>query len=227
MILTLFNKVPKTSDITSFYFKPQIPVKWEAGQYMRFTLPHDNPDDRGIGRFFTISSAPFEKNIMITTRFAGNTSSTFKKALLKMEIGQNISASMPQGELVVKDFVESYVFIAGGIGITPFRSILLDLDFNKQLSKMEIFLFYSNRNNDIVFKEELESLVLKNPGLKIIYIISPETCNVELIKNTVSDFPEKFYYISGPINMVKSMEDELSKAGIKSDRIKKDYFPGY
>ncbi|MCL4417691.1 MAG: FAD-dependent oxidoreductase [Actinobacteria bacterium] len=227
MILTLFNKVVRTSDTTSFYFKPQIPVKWEAGQYMHFTLPHENPDSRGISRFFTISSAPFEKDIMITTRFASEVSSSFKKVLLKMEIGQNISASMPQGELVVKDFAKSYIFIAGGIGITPFRSILLDLDFKKQLRKMKIFLFYSNRNNDIVFKEELDNLVLKNQDLKIIYIISPQTCDIELIKKTAPDFPGKIYFISGPINMVKSMEDILNKAGIESDKIKKDYFPGY
>jgi len=227
MILTLFKKVPITADIMSFYFKPQIPVKWEAGQFMYFTLQHDNPDDRGTGRFFTISSAPFEENIMITTRFSGDASSTFKKALLKMEIGQDISALMPQGEFVVKDFTKSYVFIAGGIGITPFRSILLDLDFNKQLGNMRIFLLYSNRSNDIVFKNEFDGLVLKNPFLKIRYIISPEICNIELIKNTVSDFQEKIYYISGPINMVNSIEDALSKGGIGDDKIKKDYFPGY
>ena len=227
MILTLINKVPSTADVISFYFKPQIPVKWEAGQYMQFALPHDNPDDRGTSRFFTISSAPFEENIMITTRFAGDASSTFKKALLKMEIGQNISALIAQGEFVVKDFAKSYVFIAGGIGITPFRSILSDLDFNKQLSNMEIFLLYSSRSNDIAFKEELDSLVLKNPILKVRYVISPEICNVELIKNTIPDFQGKIYYISGPINMVKSIEDALSKAGIEDAMIKKDYFPGY
>jgi ferredoxin-NADP reductase len=227
MILTLFNKVPRTADITSFYFKPQIPVEWEAGQYMQFTLSHDNPDDRGNRRFFTISSAPFEENIMITTRFAGDASSTFKKALLKMEIGQNISALMPQGEFVIKDFAKSYVFIAGGIGITPFMSILFDLDFNKQLRNMNIFLLYSNRNNDIAFKEELDSLVLKNPIFKLRYVISPEICNVELIKKSIPDFQGKIYYISGPINMVKSIEDALSTAGIEDDSIKKDYFPGY
>ena len=227
MILTLFNKVPRTADITSFYFKPQIPVEWEAGQYMQFTLPHDNPDDRGTGRFFTISSAPFEENIMITTRFAGDASSTFKKALLKMEIGQSISALMAQGEFVVKDFTKSYVFIAGGIGITPFRSILLDLDFNNQLGNMEVSLFYSNRSNDIVFKEELDNLGLKNPILKVKYVISPEICDIELIKTAITDFQEKFYYISGPINMVRSIEDALGKAGVEDSRIKKDYFPGY
>ncbi len=227
MILTLFNKVSRTTDVTSFYFKSNIPVKWEAGQYMQFTLPHDNPDNKGISRFFTISSAPFEKNIMITTRFAGDASSTFKKTLFKMENGQNISALMPRGEFVVEDFTKKYVFITGGIGITPFRSILLELDFNKRLSNIDIFLFYSNKNNDIVFKEELDNLVLRNPVFKVRYVISPEVCNIELIKNTISDFQGKTYYISGPINMVKSIEDALSKAGIENDSIKKDYFPGY
>jgi len=227
MILTLFNKVSRTTDVTSFYFKSQVPLKWEAGQFIRFTLSHDNPDDRGTSRFFTISSAPFEENIMITTKFAGDTSSTFKIALFKMKIGQEISATIPQGEFTVKDFGKSYVFIAGGIGITPFRSILLDLDFNKQLGNIEIYLLYSNRSSDIVFKEELDNLVFKNPFLKVRYIISPEVCNIELIKNTIPDFQGKLYYISGPINMVRSLEDALSNAGIEDSTIKKDYFPGY
>jgi glycine betaine catabolism B len=227
VIFTLLNKVSRTSDIISFYFRPQAQVIWEAGQYMQFTLPHDNPDDRGISRFFTISSAPFEENIMITTRFAGDASSTFKKALLKMEIGQNISALMPQGEFIVKDYSKSYVFIAGGIGITPFRSILLDLDFNNQLGNMEIFLIYSNRSNDIVFKEEFDNLSLKNPVLKLRYVISPEICNAELIEKTISGFQGKLYYISGPINMVRAIGDALGNAGIEEDKVKKDFFPGY
>lgn len=227
MILTLFDKVSRTADVTSFYFKPGNPIKWEAGQYLQYTLPHDNPDDRGVVRFFTISSAPFEEDIMLTTRFAGDASSTFKKALFKMEIGQTISASIPQGEFVIKDFLKSYVLIAGGIGITSYRSILLDLGINGQLKDMDILLVYCNKDYDIVFKEELENLVLKNPLLKIRYVINPERCNIELIRSIVPGFKEKIYYLSGPIGMVESIEVELRNEGIGDEGIKEDYFPGY
>ena len=152
MNLILINKVSRSSDVISFYFKPQSPITWEAGQFMYFTLSHSNPDDRGISRYFTISSAPYEENIMITTRFVSEGSSSFKNALLNMEIGQNISALPPKGEFVIGDLLKSYVLIAGGIGITPFRSILLDLNYRKKLQSTGIYLLYSNRNNEIIFK---------------------------------------------------------------------------
>lgn len=227
MNLILIDKVSRSSDVSSFCFKPQSPITWEAGQFMYFTLPHSNPDDRGISRYFTISSAPYEENIMITTRFVSEGSSSFKNALLNMEIGQNISALPPKGEFVIGDLLKSYVLIAGGIGITPFRSIILDLNYRKKLQSTGIYLLYSNRNNEIVFKDEFDSLAEKNSNFKLRYIINPERCNTDLIKNTIADYTEKIYYISGPVNMVKAIEDILTSIGLTEDKVKQDYFPGY
>ncbi len=227
MNLMLINKVSRSSDVISFYFKPQSPITWEAGQFMYFTLSHSNPDDRGISRYFTISSAPFEENIMITTRFVSEGSSSFKNALLSLEIGQDISALPPKGEFVIGDLSKSYVLIAGGIGITPFRSILLDLNYRKKLQSIEIYLLYSNRNNEIVFKGEFDNLAKENLNFKLRYIISPEICNADLIRSTITDYTEKIYYISGPVNMVKAIEDILTSIGLTEDKVKQDYFPGY
>jgi ferredoxin-NADP reductase len=227
MNLILINKISRSSDVSSFYFKPQSPITWEAGQFMYFTLPHSNPDDRGISRYFTISSAPYEENIMITTRFVSEGSSSFKNALLNMEIGQNISALPPKGEFVIGDLLKSYVLIAGGIGITPFRSIILDLNYRKKLQSTGIYLLYSNRNNEVVFKDEFDSLAEKNSSFKLRYIINPERCNTDLIKNTIADYAEKIYYISGPVKMVKAIEDMLASIGLTEDKVKQDYFPGY
>jgi ferredoxin-NADP reductase len=227
MNLILINKVSRSSDVISFYFKPQSPITWEAGQFMYFTLSHSNPDDRGISRYFTISSAPYEENIMITTRFVSEGSSSFKNALLNLEIGQNISALPPKGEFVIGDLSKSYVLIAGGIGITPFRSILLDLNYRKKLQSIEIYLLYSNRNNEIIFKGKFDNLAKENLNFKLRYIISPEICNADLIRNTITDYTEKIYYISGPVNMVKAIEDILTSIGLTEDKVKQDYFPGY
>ena len=147
MILTLTDKIQRSSDCFSFLFKPEKPVTWKAGQFMQFTIQHENPDDRGISRFFSISSAPYEENIMITTRISAEKSSTFKKALTGLEKNGIISAMPPQGEFTVEDFSKSIVFIAGGIGITPVRSILLDLDYKMDLPGIPVYLLYSNRNN--------------------------------------------------------------------------------
>ena len=194
---------------------------------MNFTLPHDNPDDRGISRFFTIASAPYESRIMFTTRIAREQSSTFKKALMDMEKGRDISALPPQGEFIIEDYSKSYVFFAGGIGITPFRSILVELDYIKKIKEMEIFLLYSNRNNDIVFKGELDLLANQYKSFKVRYIISPEVCNIEMLRIAIPFYKDKTYYISGPPGMVKSIGDSLAADNIPDSQLKRDFFPGY
>ena len=227
MILKFVEKVPRSKDCFSFIFRTQSDIKWKAGQYMQFTLPHENPDDRGVNRFFTISSAPFEGFIMLTTRFAGDKSSTFKKALFSLEKGQNISALAPQGEFILEDFKKSYVLIAGGIGITPYRSILLELEHENLISSTEIYLLYANRDNDIVFKDDFDRIAVSTNSFKVRYIISPEKLNLELIKIAIPFYRKKTYYISGPPGLVKSVEDELLADGIELSQIKLDYFPGY
>lgn len=227
MILGFIEKVQNTADCFSFFFDSAEPVIFNAGQHMNFTLPHDNPDDRGIMRFFTIASAPFERRIMITTRIAREQSSTFKIALMSMEKGQGITALPPQGEFIIEDYSKKYVFIAGGIGITPFRAILLDLDYNKKLKEMEIFLLYSNRNNDIVFKNELDLLTNRNASFKVRYVIRPEVCNIEMVRVAIPFYMDKTYYISGPPGMVLSIGESLVAENIDDSQIKRDFFPGY
>lgn len=227
MILTLTDIIERTPDCYSFCFKPAESIKWKAGQYIQYTLPHDDPDDRGIMRFFTVSSAPHEKTVMITTRYAGEKSSTFKKALFSMEKGQNISALPPRGEFVLDDFSKSYVFVAGGIGITPFRSILLDLEYRKKIEDLQIFLLYANNDEMIVFKDEFDVLANTSSSFKVRYIINPEMISLELIKVAIPFYSERTYYISGPPGMVKAVEDSLLADGIDEGQIKLDYFPGY
>ncbi|MBM3701017.1 MAG: FAD-dependent oxidoreductase [Actinobacteria bacterium] len=227
MILTLKEKIVRSSDCTSFCFMPANDITWQAGQYMQFMLPHQNPDERGFNRFFTISSAPHEGFVMITTRFAFDKSSTFKKALFSLEKGSSISAMPPMGEFVVKDYAGDYVFIAGGIGITPFRSIVLDLEHKKALGNCSIYLLYANRDQDIVFKEELDSLAVNFGKFKVRYVISPERCDISLIKIAVPGYREKTYYISGPPGLVKSIEQDLVADGFGQTALNLDYFPGY
>jgi glycine betaine catabolism B len=227
MILNFIKKVQNTADCFSLFFDSPDPVIFKAGQHMNFTLPHDNPDDRGISRFFTIASAPNEKLIMITTRIAQEQSSTFKKALMSMEKGWNISAMPPQGKFTIDDYSRSYVFFAGGIGITPFRSILVDLAYIKKIKEMEIFLLYSNKSNDIVFKDELDVLADQNTSFKVRYVISPEVFNIEMLKVVIPNFRDKTYYISGPPGMVKSIGEGLTAENIDDSQIMRDFFPGY
>lgn len=224
MQLELIEKRQETADVFSFIFKPPIDVSWQAGQYTLYKLPHDNPDDRGDTRIFTISSPPHQKTIMLTTRFFFQKSSSFKKALFAKNIGEQIEALRVQGHFTVEDPDKKLVFIAGGIGITPFHSILLELE---NLGKIkDIILIYSNKNAEsVVFRETLNELERKINGIKITYIYSPQRCDETLLKESVQDIYNRVFYLSGPIRMVKSVEEVLERIQINRGKIRKDYFP--
>lgn len=221
MKLKLIEKHKETKDIITFIFEPEIPIKWVAGQYLIYSLPHNNQDIRGKMRFFTISSAPFEKNPAITTRISKNKGSSFKKALDNLKIGSIIEAKGPDGDFIIDNLKRKYVFLAGGVGITPFRSILNQLEFENE--NLEISLLYSNKNNEILFKKGLNNLKLKN--LKINYLVG-KRINTSDIKK-INDFEKRIFYVSGPNTMVEETERLLVKLGIKKEDIKSDYFSGY
>jgi glycine betaine catabolism B len=224
MKLTLSAKKQEANDTFSFIFAPEQPLQWKAGQLLRYVLNHPNPDDPGVERFFSIASAPHEKHVMLTTRFASK-SSSFKKALKKFRRGDAIEAHDLEGDFVVDDSRKTFVFIAGGIGITPFRAILLDLDYNKK--PLNVQLLYANRDNDFVYRKELEALRTRHPEFRIDYVVSPNRIDEKSIAQLVPDIQKPMLYVSGPEPMVESTDEILKQIGVPEKRIKNDFFPGY
>ena len=224
MKFTLSAIQQEANDTFSFIFAPEQTLQWKAGQLLRYVLKHANPDDRGVERFFSIASAPHEKHVMVTTRFASK-SSSFKKALRKLRPGDAIEAHDLEGDFVVDDAEKTFVFIAGGIGITPFRAILLDLDHNKK--PLNVQLLYANRDNDFPYRKELDALRTRHLEFRIDYVVSPNRIDEKSISQLVPDIEEPMLYVSGPEPMVESMDEILKKIGIPEERIKNDFFPGY
>lgn len=219
------EKRKEVDDIYSFIFQPQEPVTWQAGQYALYRVSHDNPDNRGETRIFTISSPPFQKRIMLTTNYSFEESSSFKKALFAKKAGDVVEAIKIDGKFTVNKEYQKLVFIAGGIGITPFHSILLDLEEKKDYR--DIILVYSNKNEEhIVFKDTLNNLAERYSKLNIKYIFSPQRADENFIKETVPDLEERVFYISGPMRLVKAVEETLYQLKVDKENIKKDYFPG-
>ena len=224
MQLTLIRKREETENVVSFFFTSAEPIRWQAGQFLHYTLPHQNPDSRGVERWFTIASAPHEEHIMLTTRFSAQ-SSTFKTTLRAMQIGDIIEADSPEGDFVITDATKDFVFIAGGIGITPYRSIILDLD--RRNEPINILLLYANRTHDIVFRNELDAIARKTKTFRVRYSIEPERIDENFIRGASYDFRKPLYYVSGPEPMVQAFERMLWNMQIPKDKTIRDYFPGY
>ncbi|MFB6212856.1 MAG: FAD-dependent oxidoreductase [Candidatus Magasanikbacteria bacterium] len=222
--LILKQKVKEAPKTWSFIWSPVNQFEWEPGQFLVYHMDLKNSDGRGTERYFTIASAPSEGDVMLTTRFFDDGSS-FKDQLFSMEEGQKIKASGPSGEFVLDDYSRSYVFIAGGVGITPYRSILVDLFESGR--DVNIELFYGNGSQDFVYKNTLDNLEKRIKGLEINYITSPNKINEDHIREAEQKMDEPLFFVSGPASMVDSLGETIIDLGIEKNRIRHDHFPGY
>ena len=225
MKLKLAARKIESPGVVSFIFKPQKPLVWKAGQFLHYVLNHAPTDDRGSDRWFTIASAPYERHVMVTTRFASKKSSTFKKTLKALKMGDEIEVSDLDGDFTLGDPKKEQVFIAGGIGITPFRAILKQAAHDGK--RLRVTLLYANRNKIAAYQKELETLAARNPDFKIHYLFSPQRIDKDTIKGLVPDLKKPMFYISGPEPMVESVGKMLRQIGVPPKRIKQDWFPGY
>ena len=237
LILELKEKKQIGLNIYDFIFNLKDKLSFLPGQYMEWTLGHQIPDSRGNRRFFTIASAPTEKDMLVAIRVLEN-SSSFKKALLNLSPGGKLVASNPDGEFVLpKDQNKKLVFIAGGIGITPFRSMIKYLLDKSE--KRDIVLFYINKTaEEIVFKEIFDE-AFRKLDIKTVYVLTDKE-NIpkgwkgrvghlggDIIRKDVFDFRERIFYISGSHSMTESLKEILKGIEVSDNQIKTDYFPGY
>lgn len=225
MQLKFLEKRPEAGDTFSFNFELTEPMTWKAGQFLIYFLPHEKPDIRGKQRFFTISSSPFEKYVMLSTRIFPENRSSFKQALEELKAGDLVEVKGPDGDFVLTEPNREYVFIAGGIGVTPYRSIIGQLDFEKKPINVE--LLYANKTEDFPFRMYFEEIAQRNPNFKIEYVVSPQHVDEAYIGQNVENYKDKIFYVSGPEPMVENLFEMLKKMGIPEENIKTDYFPGY
>lgn len=221
--LHLVKKTQLAPDIYDFAFKPDRKFTFLPGQYMDWTLPDIKFNSRGNRRTFTIASSPEQNQVHIGVRFY-DPGSQFKKKLINLQTGDTILGGRVAGDFVLpRDASKKLVFVAGGIGITPFVAMLTSLiDTN---AERDIVLFYFvNQEQDIVYKDVLKKA--QKHGLKTIPMIGPEVrLNQETLQKHVPDFTQREYYLSGPPAMVRVYKSALKKLSVK--KINTDYFSGY
>jgi ferredoxin-NADP reductase len=236
LMLRLKEKIRVGADIYDFVFVPNRKLVFAPGQYMEWTLGHNNPDNRGNRRYFTLASSPTENTLRLGVKIYQK-SSTYKKSLLNMTNNTQIVAAQLAGDFTLpEDPKQPCVFIAGGIGITPFRSMIKYLVDKRQ--KRRITLFYANRvASEIVYKDVFDQ-AQRDLGIKTIYTLT-DTKHVaanwtgktghitpEMIKTEVSDYVQCHFYLSGPNSMVNAFETLLLEMGVPHSHIKTDFFPG-
>ena len=224
MKFSLIEKLEVAPGAWSIRFAPPHQLNWLPGQYLEYNLPHENPDDRGITRWFTISSTPEEGYVQITTRIDSKRSSSFKLALLALNTGDTIEAGEPEGDFTYSGD-SPVVFLAGGIGITPYRSIIVAR--HKSGESLPITLYYGSRDDNFVFYDELEDVRTRHPELKINYIVADKSFTRDFLATNLSTWKDKVIYVSGPEVMVESLDTELKNLKVPEHLRKSDYFPGY
>lgn len=226
-----------TPDVLDFVFVLGRPLKYRAGQYMEWTLPHGQPDSRGNRRYFTLASSPTEPNLRIGVKFYDQ-SSTFKQAMLGLDGDTLLAAGSLRGDFVLpSDDSQKLAFIAGGIGITPFRSMLKFLVDKRQ--SRDITLLYSERSTRHFAYRDILKEARHKLGIKTVYAITDSTAvprdwpgqtgriSAAMIKKTVPDFADRTFYIAGSQPMVQNVQNILLELGVSRRQIKTDFFPGY
>jgi ferredoxin-NADP reductase len=211
-----------TADIYELVFeRPARGFAFAAGQYMQWTLPHMHVDSRGNRRIFSIASAPSEPDVRIGFRHY-EPSSSFKTALLNLKPGQHIRASHIAGNFTLPSSAAPLLFIAGGIGVTPIRSMLQQcIATGRQLDA--VVLYFAAKADDFVYQDVLSRAA--NIGVRTEYIIGRP--DVEAIRSYVSDVTQRTAYLSGPDALVSGCKSMLRELSVPSTHIKTDHFTGY
>ena len=235
--LTFVKKEQVANDAYSFYFARPKDFDFLPGQYIRMTLDIANPDERGKSCFFSISSSPAEKEyIRITTRII---QSTFKKTLLSLTPETKVKFFGPVGIFVLRvEETMPKIFLAGGIGITPFLSMVSFASENNITTPITLFVSFT-KVEEMIYYQMLKDISQKHSNITIVFTVThPEESkqewhgetgriSEELIKKYVGDVLQSLFYIAGPPAMVSAMLEIVQSVGVADQKIRKENFVGY
>jgi len=218
-------------NIKTFWFKPEKPIQYVAGQFTEIYLPHPNADNRGQRRWFTVSSSPTDDMVSITTKFTKEHGSSFKQVLAQLQPGTPLKLADPMGDFVLpKDPTIPLVFVAGGIGVTPLHSMVKYLSDTKQQRTIHLIYAVTHLMElafEPLFKEYCAQLTIVVKEAPASYRGETGSLDADRILNYAPDDGKALYYLSGPEPMVEAFTKGLKQKGVNKHRIVTDYFPGY
>lgn len=220
----------------AFHFDKPAGFEFKAGQFLEVALLNPpETDAEGNARAFSIASAPGDSDLMVATRMRDT---AFKRVLKELPPGTEVEIDGPFGDLILHNKTDRpAVMLAGGIGITPFRSIVFRAAQEKLAHKL--YLFYSNhRPEDAPFLKELQALRTVNAKYRLIDTMSKlekgsswhgDTGRIskEMLLRYVGNLEGPIYYVAGPPGLVSGMHELLNSAGVDDDDIRLEEFAGY
>jgi glycine betaine catabolism B len=228
--------VAEGSSVYNFVFRSSEKLTHRPGQYVELTLPHPGSDSRGSRRVFTIASSPTEAEVHFGVKINKDRSSSFKRALMTMEPGQKLMAGQLAGSFTLpSDKAVKLLFVAGGIGVTPFRSMakqMIDAAENRDV----LMIYMLSSPSDMAYRDVFEQAA--KLGFKTMPVLSAGEVpagwrgmtgplTVTDIKKLVADISQRRVYISGPPGMVNTYKKVLLRAGAARRNIVTDHFAGY
>lgn len=220
--ISLKEKYREAGDIYTFIFEMKQQIHWKAGQHGVFTIKH--PKINKPTRLFSIASIPSEGHIKISMKISQNPSE-FKQALLNLQTEMKIFMRGPIGSFYINS-PKPLLFIAGGIGITPYRALIKDLLSNSTETSNNVKLLYMDIREEFIYTKELDEAG-KSASIKTSYLATREDLNKEIQEFVYKHSNDAEYFVVGSKSMVNSIENLLSSEGIKKKNIKKDTFIGY
>lgn len=232
MRATFHHSDTENHNVKTFWFEPDEPLRYTAGQYTEITLPHDNPDNRGVKRWSTLSSSPTEKLLAISSEYAGDEStSSFKRALFGLEPGAQVDLAQAMGDFVLpKDTSTRLIFVGLGIGVTPFRSIfkwLADNDEQRDIT----FIHSVATEDDIIFQDVFDeahqhaTIVVEQPSDT--WGGERGQLTAQMILGIGKPDSDTLIYLSGAQDYLERLQRDMLHEGIKQHQIVTDFFPGY
>jgi ferredoxin-NADP reductase len=236
-VTRLIGREPIAEGTMAFHLEKPTGFGFRPGQAVDVALTDPPAGDAQSARHaFSIVSAPFQQQLTFATRMRG---SAFKRALRALPIGSPVGLQGPFGSLLLhNNRTRAAVFLAGGIGITPFISILRQAA-NDQLRQRVLLLYANRRPEDAAFLDELQQMERQNRNFRLVATMNEmgksnqawtgETrlIDADLIQGVTADLAAPIFYLAGPPMMVDALRQALGRAGVDDDDIRSEEFYGY
>jgi ferredoxin-NADP reductase len=220
-MLTIESVRNTYGDYYEIKLKPEAGVSWSPGEHGIFRLPNNKVEGKKW-RGFSVASVPEEGVMTIGTR-TGKEISSFKKELISMKKGDQVSIRGPFGWFRIQDSITPMVMVAGGVGITPIRALLKQME--NDLSRPVELVYISS--DYYLFEDEIQAIVSSNEKITLYKISKREETSAALAKLTTKYESNAFYYVSGSQPFIGAIKKQITAKGVKKNRIINDPFLGY